>query len=235
MSRYFVTGTDTDAGKTFVSAALLASARRQGRTTLGLKPVAAGCERVGGMLRNIDALLLQAQSFPPVDYATVNPVALEPAIAPHLAAQRAGVQVCLDDLERMLQRILDARPEDTILIEGAGGWRVPLNAEEDLSGLAVRLELPVILVVGMRLGCISHARLTLEAIRAEGLRVTGWVANQIDPNMREYEANLETLHRCLDAPFLGAIPWLGDTSAESSNLSELQAKAAQAAEYLSGL
>ena len=235
MSHYFVTGTDTDAGKTLVTAALLAKARRQGRTTLGLKPVAAGCERNGGTLRNIDALLLQAFSSPPVEYAAVNPVALEPPIAPHLAARRAGLRLHLDELEAAIRGTLAVTPRNIVLIEGAGGWRVPLNETEDLSSLSVRLGLPVIFVVGMRLGCISHARLTLDAIRADGLHVAGWVATQIDPAMRDYDDNLETLHQCLEAPCLGAIPWLGEGSTKGNDLLALQAKAERAAEYLHGL
>lgn len=232
MKHYFVTGTDTDAGKTLVSAALLTRARRLGHSTLGLKPVAAGCERDGDTLRNIDALLLQAASSPQVEYSAVNPVALEPPIAPHLAAHRAGLRLRLDEIETKIRGTLNASPRDIVLIEGAGGWRVPLNESEDLSGLAVRLGWPVILVVGMRLGCISHARLTLEAIRADGLHVAGWVATRIDPSMRDYDANLATLHHCLDAPCLGVIPWLGEASAEESDLAALQAKANKAAEYL---
>ena len=230
MSRYFITGTDTDAGKTLISAAILAKARRQSRTTLGLKPVAAGCEHDGNALRNADARLLQALSFPRVEYATVNPIALEPPIAPHLAARRAGLTLCLDELATLIQTVLHDSPRDLILIEGAGGWRVPLNEREDLSGLAVRLGLPVILVVGMRLGCISHARLTLDAIRADGLKVAGWIATQVDPTMRDYDANLYTLRHCLEAPCLGIVPWLGETSPDGLNTQ--LAMAETAANYL---
>ena len=162
----------------------------------------------------------------------MNPVALEPPIAPHVAAQRAGRQLSLDDLESTARATLDITQRDIVLIEGAGGWRVPLNETQDLSGLATRLDLSVILVVAIRLGCINHARLTLEAIRADGLTVAGWVANQIDPAMQEYYANLETLHRCLDVPCLGTIPWLGETPTEVDSLATLQAKASQAAKYL---
>lgn len=224
MSRYFITGTDTDAGKTLIAAALLARARRQGLTTLGLKPVAAGCARHAAGLRNADALALQALSQPPVAYRTVNPVALEPPIAPHLAAARAGRTIRLAELDDAVRPLL-GEPRDLLLVEGAGGWRVPLNDEEDLSGLAVRLGLPVILVVGVRLGCISHARLTLDAIRADGLRVAGWVATQVDAAMDDYTANLATLERRLDAPCLGKVPWLGE-SADSAIAAE------RAADYL---
>ncbi len=211
MRRYFVTGTDTDAGKTLAATALLARAHRQGLTTLGLKPVAAGCQRVGGNLRNDDALALQALSRPGVAYSSVNPIALEPPIAPHLAARRAGVTIRLSELQATVADTLAQQPRDLVLVEGAGGWRVPLNAHEDLSGLAIGLDLPVILVVGLRLGCINHARLTLAAIQADGLSVAGWIASQVDPDVAEREANLDTLRACLDAPCLGVIPWLDDT------------------------
>lgn len=214
MNRYFITGTDTDAGKTLAATALLARARRQGLSTLGLKPVAAGCERLPEGLRNADALALQALSHPAVDYATVNPITLEPPIAPHLAAARAGETLRLARLRDAMARAL-VEPRDLVLIEGAGGWRVPLNDDEDLSGLAVALGLPVILVVGLQLGCINHARLTQEAILADGLIIAGWIASQVDPDMAEPEANLATLRAYLHAPCLGVIPWLEDDGGHS--------------------
>ena len=224
MRRYFVTGTDTDAGKTLVTTALLARARRQGLSTLGLKPVAAGCEHTRDGLRNADALALQTFSYPEVGYAVVNPIALEPPIAPHIAAARANWTVHLMHLHDRVTAAMH-EPRDLTLIEGAGGWRVPLNDTEDLSGLAIRLDLPVILVVGLRLGCINHARLSLEAIRADGLRVAGWVASQVDPDIAEAEANLATLRAHLTAPCLGVIPWLGDDD-------DNRALAERAADYL---
>src|SRR5690554_7441689 len=177
MPAYFVTGTDTDAGKTLASAGLLARARREGLTTLGLKPIASGSEATPDGMRNADALALQAESVPApgslrdpaVAYATINPFAFAPAIAPHLAARRAGVEVRLADLTGWLRPLL-ALECDLTLVEGAGGWRVPLSAREDLAGLAAAHALPVILVVGLRLGCISQARLTAEAIAHDGLR-----------------------------------------------------------------
>ncbi|WP_299230825.1 dethiobiotin synthase [uncultured Halomonas sp.] len=211
MAAYLVTGTDTDAGKTLVTSGLLALARRKGLTTLGLKPVASGSEPTDAGLRNTDALALQACSHPAVSYATVNPHAFSPAIAPHLAARDAGVTLTLDALsESMRERLGLGR--DLTLLEGAGGWRVPLNAREDLSGLATQLALPVILVVGLRLGCISHARLTAEAIRADGLRLAGWAGSLVDPAFGNdeglYRDNLATLARTLDARCLGVVPHL---------------------------
>ncbi|GGX90963.1 ATP-dependent dethiobiotin synthetase BioD [Litchfieldella qijiaojingensis] len=221
MPTYFVTGTDTDAGKTLVSAALLAVARRQGLTTLGLKPVASGSEATPAGLRNIDALVLQSQSQPAVDYETVNPYAFAPAIAPHLAAYQAGQILGVEDLIHSLAAPLAER-RDLTLIEGAGGWRVPLNDSEDLSDLAVKLDVPVILVVGLRLGAINHARLTLDTITAQGLRIAGWVANQIDPDIAARDGNLATLKHHLAAPCLGTLPYFthGDTH-------DLVAKAAE--------
>ncbi|TDR54950.1 dethiobiotin synthetase [Halomonas ventosae] len=219
MSAYFVTGTDTDAGKTLVTSGLLALARRRGLTTLGLKPVASGCEATPQGLRNADALALQAQSRPPLPYATLNPFAFAPAIAPHLAARRAGVTLTLDELVDQARPML-AEQRDLTLVEGAGGWRVPLNETDDLSALAVQLELPVLLVVGLRLGCISHARLTCDAIRADGLRLAGWVGNLVDPGLSFdaaaddalYRDNLATLAHHLPAPCLGVVPRLAAES-----------------------
>lgn len=212
MSAYFVTGTDTDAGKTLVTSGLLALARRRGLTTLGLKPVASGCEATPEGLRNADALALQAQSRPAADYDTINPYAFAPAIAPHLAARRAGMTLTIDDLVERVLPLLEAK-HDLVLVESAGGWRVPLNESQDLSALAVRLELPVLLVVGLRLGCISHARLTAEAIRADGLTLAGWAGSLVDPefasNAALYRDNLATLETTLSAPCLGIVPWLG--------------------------
>jgi dethiobiotin synthetase len=216
MPAYFVTGTDTDAGKTLTSAGLLARARREGLTTLGLKPIASGSEATPDGLRNADALALQAEIVPAVDYTTINPYAFAPAIAPHLAARRAGVEVRLADLTGWLRPLL-ALERDLTLVEGAGGWRVPLNDDEDLAELALAMELPVILVVGLRLGCLSHARLTAEAITASGLRLAGWIGSQVDPAFAAddalYRDNLATLTRTLPAPCLGVIPRLAADSA----------------------
>ncbi|MGM0984717.1 MAG: dethiobiotin synthase [Pseudomonadota bacterium] len=216
MSAFFVTGTDTDAGKTLVTSGLLALARRRGLTTLGLKPVASGCEATPEGLRNADALALQAQSHPATDYDTINPYAFAPAIAPHLAARRAGKTLALDALVERTRPLLE-RGHNLTLVEGAGGWRVPLNESEDLSTLAVSLGLPVLLVVGLRLGCISHARLTAEAMRADGLTLAGWAGSLVDlafaSNAALYRDNLATLETTLSAPCLGIIPRLGNGEA----------------------
>ncbi|WP_148253784.1 dethiobiotin synthase [Aidingimonas lacisalsi] len=208
MPTYFITGTDTDAGKTVVTGALLALAARQGMTTLGLKPVASGCRPESHGLRNPDAEVLQNHSRPEPDYDLVNPYAFEPAIAPHLAARKAGIHLQLDDILASLTLAL-AESRDLTLIEGAGGWRVPLNDDHDLADIATSLSLPVVLVIGMRLGAINHARLTADAIRADGLAIAGWVANHMAPDFSERDANLATLEYHLDAPCLGHVPYLG--------------------------
>ena len=159
---YFVTGTDTGVGKTLVTAALLRLLRERGLRVRGLKPVASGAASTPQGLRNDDALALQAESSPPVDYDTVNPYCFAPAIAPHLAAAEQDVPIALAALTAWYQR--SSAQCDAVLVEGAGGWRVPLHPAGFLSDLPEALELPVLLVVGLRLGCLNHARLTCEAI-----------------------------------------------------------------------
>ncbi|GGI88706.1 dethiobiotin synthase [Halopseudomonas pertucinogena] len=204
---YFITGTDTEIGKTTIAAGLLHAARLRGLTTAAVKPVAAGCERTAAGLRNEDALTLQAECFPPLDYALLNPVALEPAIAPHIAATEAGLALNAASLAVDCRKVL-TRGADLTLVEGAGGWRVPLNGSETLADLARELDMPVIMVVGLRLGCINHALLTAEAIAADGLCLAGWVANQVDPHMDRQQHNLDTLRALMPAPLLGVVPRL---------------------------
>jgi dethiobiotin synthetase len=210
---YFITGTDTDVGKTTVAAGLLHAARSAGLSTAAGKPVASGCEVTPKGLRNADALALLAECSLPLTYAQVNPVAFEPAIAPHLAAREAGVALTVQSLLAPMRR--SGRQADFTLIEGAGGWRVPLADQDNLSDLAIALELPVILVVGVRLGCISHALLTAEAIARDGLQLAGWVANIIDPKTSRLEENLATLAERIPAPCLGRVPKLKVVTAEA--------------------
>ena len=210
--RYFVTGTDTEIGKTTIAAALLHAARISDLSTAAVKPVAAGCERTPEGLRNEDALALQAECNPELAYDLINPVTLEAAIAPHIAAQEEGAALTLEILAGACLQVFD-RNRDLTLVEGAGGWRVPLNNDELLSGLAVRLKLPVVLVVGMRLGCINHALLTCEAIAADGLELAGWVANHVDADMSRPDENLATLQQLIKAPLLGRVPRLDNANA----------------------
>lgn len=202
----FVTGTDTGVGKTLVSAALLHALARQHRHVVGMKPVAAGLVQHGGAWVSEDVLALRAASTVAVPPALDNPVALPEPLSPHLAAARAGRSVTVAELHaawRGLQGLADA-----VVVEGAGGWRVPINERETLADLAIAIAAPVVLVVGLRLGCINHALLTAEAVRADGLKLAGWVANGIDRDMACREENIATLRRRLPAPLLGAIPWL---------------------------
>ncbi|MBM7333213.1 MAG: dethiobiotin synthase [Alcanivorax sp.] len=197
---FFITGTDTEVGKTWVGCRLLERARDAGLRCYGLKPVAAGCERTAEGPRNEDALNLMAASSVALPYEVVNPVALDAAIAPHIAAQQENRRITLAQLAGYVRGALNSHPADLVLVEGAGGWRVPLNDREMLSGLAVELNLPVIQVVGMKLGCINHALLTAEAIRADGLHYTGTVANCFG-EMDVREENLLTLRQHLPGAF----------------------------------
>ena len=197
---FFITGTDTEVGKTWVSCRLLERAREAGLSCYGLKPIAAGCEETADGLRNEDALNLMAASSLTLPYELVNPVALKAAIAPHIAARQEGRRISLSQLAGYVRGALSSHPADLVLVEGAGGWRVPLNDREMLSALAVELNLPVIQVVGMKLGCISHALLTAEAIQADGLRYTGTVANCFG-EMDVREENLIALRQHLPGAF----------------------------------
>lgn len=205
---FFVAGTDTDVGKTLISAAILHQAQQRGLTTLGLKPVSAGCVPSPQGLRHGDAQLLASVSSVSLDYQQINPVALEPAIAPHIAAQEAGLNLTAQRLSGYCRGALGLA--DLTLIEGAGGWRVPLNSQETLADLPRQLNLPVVLVVGLRLGCLSHALLTAEAIIRDGLPLTAWVANTLDPHMPRLEQNIESLIQRLPAPLLGVVPHLSE-------------------------
>lgn len=209
---FFVTGTDTDVGKTTIAAGLLRAARLAGLSTAAVKPVASGCEAGADGLRNSDALALLAECSLPLSYAAVNPFAFAPAIAPHLAAREAGVELKVEALAVAVQAVL-ARQADFTLVEGAGGWRVPLGEQATLADLPVALDLPVILVVGVRLGCINHALLTAEAITRDGLRLAGWVANVLDPQTSRLDDNLRTLTERLAAPCLGRVPRLEQAGA----------------------
>ncbi len=205
--QFFIAGTDTDVGKTLIATGILAAANEQGLSTVAIKPIAAGCEETAAGLRNEDALLLQQAMSLELPYEQVNPVALKPAIAPHIAAQQVGKRLVVSQLAGYCRGVLMQRA-DLAVIEGAGGWRVPLNQVETLAGLAKELNLPVILVVGVKLGCINHALLTAEAIANDGLPLAGWVANRLDADMPCYEENILTLKSLIRAPCLGEVPVL---------------------------
>lgn len=202
---FFVTGTDTGVGKTLVTAALLQAARARGLSTLGMKPLATGCDETPQGLCSEDALLLRQHSTIEVPYAMSNPVSLRLPVAPHIAAQQEERRLDAGRLEGYCRAVLMQRAGLT-LIEGAGGWQVPLNNRQTLADLAKLLRHPVILVVGLRLGCINHALLTARAILADGLPLVGWVANQIDPDMAFVQDNIDAIAQRLPAPCLGHVP-----------------------------
>ncbi len=202
---YFITGTDTEVGKTWCTVGLMAALQQQGKTVVAMKPVASGCERTAEGLRNDDALRLQAQASIELPYESANPYAFEPAIAPHLAAAQNGITIRLDAIVDAFQRLQGKA--DVTLVEGVGGWQVPLNETENVADLAHALGLPVILVVGLRLGCINHALLTAESIRASGCTLAGWIANGIDPAMAEQQNNIASIQQRIAAPLLGVVPY----------------------------
>ena len=207
----FITGTDTDVGKTVVACGFLAAANQQGLRTAAIKPVAAGCELTEQGMTNSDALQLQAAASHQLSYQQINPIALEPAIAPHIAAAEAGVRLSASRLVGYCRGV-SLMPVDMVLIEGAGGWRVPINSRETLADVARELNCAVIVVVAMRLGCLNHALLTMEAIRRDGLQIAGWVANILDEHMPRLEQNIDTLKQCINEPCLGTVPRLDDLS-----------------------
>ena len=217
---FFVTGTDTEVGKTVVSVGLLKELAKQGEKVAGLKPVAAGCEHRSGELLNTDALALMEAASESLDYASVNPVALETAIAPHLAAQRADIALRADTLIEHCRRVASGTASVAV-VEGAGGWLVPINESETLADVAVGLGAAVILVVGIRLGCLNHALLTAQAIEKSGLAMAGWVANCIDPEMPALEENIASLKAMLPAQCLGVVPWL-EQAADAGTYLDIQ-------------
>ncbi|MDE2260791.1 MAG: dethiobiotin synthase [Betaproteobacteria bacterium] len=215
---WFVTGTDTGIGKTTVASTLLHRLHCNGLSTLGMKPVATGCHYDGGLWINEDVEQLVRHSSLPVlrnpgefspdedravSWQMVNPYAFEPAIAPHIAAAQAGVEIKFSVIQSALHQ-LQTRAE-AVVIEGAGGFRVPLGQDGDTAELCRVLAVPIILVVGMRLGCINHALLTVEALMARKLILAGWVANQVDPHMEAFGANLARLMTDIPAPCLGVV------------------------------
>lgn len=210
---YFVTGTDTGVGKTVITLGLMQHLQDRGFAVAGMKPVASGCVATAGGLRNGDALALQRQASVPVAYDMVNPVALAAPVAPHIAARQAGIPISVASIRHVFDEL--AAQVDRVVVEGVGGWRVPLGATETLADLARALELPVILVVGMRLGCLNHALLSAEAIVRDGLPLAGWVANCLPPAPEALEENISALKTRLSAPLLGVVPDVAGTDASA--------------------
>jgi dethiobiotin synthetase len=202
----FITATDTCAGKTLVGCGLLSALSANGFATAGFKPVAAGADATHEGLRNEDAVMLRRFSSVTLSYDDVNPITLADAIAPHIAAESIGQEISLQMLVERHRRL--TAKADVVICEGAGGWLVPLSHSEYMSDLAVKIGHPVVLVVGMRLGCLNHALLTAESVRARGANLAAWVANRIDPDMPAFEENLKSLEARLKVPCAGVVPWL---------------------------
>lgn len=201
----FIAGTDTGIGKTHASCTLLHALRDAGHRSCGMKPVASGCAATPDGLRNDDALALQAAgSDPALAYERINPVALRDPLSPHLAAAREHRQVTLAPMRAAFEQLRSEHQR--VVVEGVGGWLVPLAPKLFASDIARQWQLPVILVVGLRLGCLNHALLTQEAVAARGLRLAGWIANQVDVGMACVEENVEMLKARLEAPLLGFVP-----------------------------
>lgn len=200
----FITGTDTDCGKTHVATALIRALRERGLRVAGFKPVAAGADSHDGNLRNDDALALIEAATLDLPYERVNPYCFAPAVSPHLAAEEAATVIELAPIRHAFDRLAGQR--DFVVVEGAGGWRVPLGPDLDGQDLALALGLPVILVVGLRLGCLNHALLSEQVILASGATLLGWVGNRIDPQMARQRQNLDTLAQRLGVPCLGILP-----------------------------
>lgn len=197
---YFVTGTDTGVGKTLISCALLYAFAARGKRIAGMKPVAAGCDEDG---LNEDVKALRAATNIPASLSQINPYSFLPPVAPHIAAHNSGVSINLEHILDSYKEL--AAQADVVIVEGAGGFQIPLNDTQDSADLAAALRIPVILVVGMRLGCLNHALLTLRAIDDCGLKCAGWVANVLDAKMLALEENIQSLQQRIPAPLLGIV------------------------------
>ncbi len=206
---YFITGTDTGAGKTLVTCALMQLARAQGKKVGAMKPIAAGATQTEDGWINDDVIALRKCLNVDIAHADLNPYCFRDAIAPHIAAAKENRTIDLNKISTSMEKIRAV--SDWVFVEGAGGFKVPLNDDLDMADLAVALNLPVILVVGMRLGCLNHALLTQDAIHASGLSLAGWVANTLDPAMPVFAENIATLQRRIKAPLLGIVPHLPQT------------------------
>ncbi|MCO7262889.1 dethiobiotin synthase [Dickeya zeae] len=204
--RWFVTGTDTEVGKTVASVALLQAARRAGYRTAGYKPVASGCELTPHGVRNSDALQLQANSTLTLPYEAVNPLAFMEPTSPHIISAEENRPIVFSTLSDGLRQL--ERQANWVLVEGAGGWFTPLAGRQTFADWVQAESLPVILVVGVKLGCINHAMLTAQAVQHAGVRLAGWIANVVQPPGRYHGAYLQTLQDNLPAPLLGEIPYL---------------------------
>ena len=209
---FFITGTDTDIGKTYAATCMLQQLAHKRYRTLGLKPVAAGADWHGRRLINDDARALEQAATEQLSYQEVNPFCFAEPIAPHLAAANAGTRLSVDAIASPIRQTIDHHTPDYCLLEGAGGWRVPLNEHEYFSDLAVALNIPVIMIVGIKLGCLNHALLTSEMMQADGVAVAGWLANCLSEPSPLQKRNITTLKQHLPFPCLGRIPYKGELS-----------------------
>ncbi len=203
---YFVTGTDTGIGKTWSTLALMQYYQDLGKTVLGMKPIASGCEWQDGQLKNEDALLIHEQASIDLPYQDINPYAFELPVSPHIAAAEAGVNIEIEHIVAQYQKL--EKMADVVLVEGVGGWLVPLNEFDVVADLAKQLCLPVIVVVGMRLGCINQAKLTFAAIEQTGVKCHGWIASCVDPDMQMLDENIATISKATLMPLLAVLPFL---------------------------
>ena len=203
---FFITGTDTGVGKTWATVALMRHFKAQGQSVVGMKPVAAGCEWIDGQLKNEDALLLQQNASIVLRYEEINPYAFKMPVSPHLAAEQNPVQ--LDKIIQGFERLKNKA--DVVIVEGAGGWLAPLNHKMDIANLAEALQIPVIMVVAIRLGCINHARLTFQSIQAANVECAGWLAMCTAPDMEKRDENIETIKTKVSAPLLGVLPYIDE-------------------------
>ena len=210
MKSVFITGTDTGVGKTWVSCALMRQLIGEGLRVVGMKPVATGAIMQDGELRNDDAMQLMANANVDVPYEFVNPYCFAPAIAPHIAAHQPGTSISLDVIQHAYREL--AANADVVVVEGVGGWAVPINAQQTMADVATILNLPVVMVVGMRLGCLNHALLTAQSIQSTSLTLTAWVANIIDPVMPMLQKNIDTLKSHLNASLAAVVPYVSGVS-----------------------
>ncbi|AOE49186.1 dethiobiotin synthase [Kangiella sediminilitoris] len=215
--KFFVTGTDTEIGKTFISAALLRALAHKGKKAAGLKPIASDAQPVQGIMKNEDALELQKAASMSLSYSEINPFCFEPAIAPHIAADLAGTSL---SVERLQNSVIIPDDAETVLIEGAGGWLTPLNNQETYADWVEQSGFEVILVVGMKLGCLNHAMLSVRDIERRGLKLAGWVANFPVGKMNMAEDNVQWLKSNIEAPCLGIVPQQ-DASQDADSVSQL--------------
>jgi dethiobiotin synthetase len=215
----FVTGTDTEVGKTFVSTALVRALVQAGHRVAVMKPVAAGAEVTADGLRNADAVELMAAANVPAAYAAVNPYCLPLPASPHIAAANAGIRIETAPIVRAFHQL--AASSDLVVVEGAGGWLAPINDAETMADVAAALDLPVLLVVGLRLGCLNHALLTAQAIESRGLRLAGWIGNYLSVRFDQARENIVTLEARLTAPLLDVVPFEAQHASSSTQLSQI--------------